>query len=153
MHVRLVNIRNAHIESAITALVKTKPKFVVLEDLNVSGLMKNRHLSKAIQSAKWYHFRVKLIQKCHHLGIEVRLADRFYASSKRCHHCHTKHQGLKLKHRTWQCLNPQCLAVNDRDRNASLNLRDCPDYQVIHPVKQKKAKQSRYKQKDKTVLD
>ena len=118
--------------------------YVVLEDLNIQGMMKNHHLAKSIQSQKWYYLRSRLIQSCHRLGIEVRGVSRFYPSSKLCHPCQTKHVALKLKDRVWQCLNPQCRSVNERDFNASLNLRDCPDYMVIVPEK-KAVKRTRYK--------
>ena len=84
LHNRLTNIRTDYLSKTINELVKTKPEFINIEDLNVSGMMKNRHLSKAIAEQKFYEFRTKLINKCNQNNIEVRLSNRFYASSKTC---------------------------------------------------------------------
>ena len=85
LHHRIDNIRTDHINKAIAEIVKTKPSYITIEDLNVSGMMKNRHLSKAVASQKFYEFRTKLKMKCDDNGIELRIADRFYPSSKICH--------------------------------------------------------------------
>ena len=108
-------------------LVKTKPAFITIEDLNISGMMKNRHLSKAIASQKFYEFRVKLEAKCKENGIELRIADRFYPSSKMCHHCGSVKKNLKLSDRIYRCT---CGYIEDRDVNASLNLRDAIVYRI-----------------------
>ena len=68
-------------------MVRNKPQYITIEDLNISGLMKNKHLSKAVAQQKFYEFRNKLTNKCHALGIELRIVDRFYPSSKLCHYC------------------------------------------------------------------
>lgn len=98
-----------------------------MEDLNVSGMMKNRHFSKAVASQKFYEFRTKLKSKCDDNGIELRMVDRFYPSSKRCHHCGRMKKDLKLSDRIYRCA---CGYEEERDFNASLNLRDAKTYQV-----------------------
>jgi putative transposase len=107
--------------------VKTKPKHITIEDLNVSGMMKNRHLSKAVASQKFYDFRIKLESKCKQHGIELRIVDRFYPSSNTCHCCGHIKSGLKLSDRVYAC---QCGYIADRDYNASLNLRDAKIYKI-----------------------
>lgn len=107
--------------------MKTKPSYITIEDLNVSGMMKNKHLSKAIASQKFYEFRTKLIAKSKELGIEVRLVDRFYPSSKLCHNCGNIKKNLKLSDREYTC---KCGYKVDRDYNASLNLRDAEVYTI-----------------------
>lgn len=128
LHTRLTNIRTDYINKIVNNLVKTKPKFINIEDLNISGMMKNRHLSKAISEQKFYEFRTKLINKCQQNNIEVRLSDRFYASSKICSCCGSIKKDLKLKDRTYKC--NECGAVIDRDLNASINLRDNQIYKI-----------------------
>ena len=128
LHVRLCNIRTDYVNKVISELVKTKPEFINIEDLNISGMMKNRHLSKAIAQQKLYEFREKLIKKCHQNDIEVRLSDRFYASSKKCHHCGFIKKDLKLSDREFIC--PNCKTSIDRDLNAAINLRDNKIYKI-----------------------
>lgn len=128
LHMRLTNIRTDYINKIVNNLVKTKPKFINIEDLNVSGMMKNRHLSKAISEQKFYEFRTKLINKCHQNNIEVRLSNRFYASSKTCSYCGSIKKDLKLSDRTYCC--KECGAVIDRDLNASINLRNNQIYKI-----------------------
>jgi putative transposase len=122
LYQRIDNIRTDYLNKTIAEIVKTKPSFIVIENLNVKGLMKNRHLSKAIAAQKLSEFRVKLTYKCKLLRIELRLADRFYPSSKLCHNCGNIKKDLKLNDRTYECF--LCGYVKDRDFNASLNLRD-----------------------------
>lgn len=129
LHMRLEHIRTDHMNQCIAKIVKTKPSYVVLEDLNVSGMRKNRHLAKAVSVQKLYEFRTKMINVCHRLGIEVRLADRYYPSSKACHACGYIHKGLKLKDRVFLC--PSCGYKEDRDFHASLNLRDTGCYVLV----------------------
>ena len=100
---------------------------LAIEDLNVKGMMKNKHLSKAVAEQKFYEFRVKLTNKCHILSIELRMVDRFYPSSKLCHSCGSIKKDLKLKDRIYKC---ECGYIEDRDYNASLNLRDCLTYKI-----------------------
>lgn len=128
LHHRLDCIRTDYINKIISELVKIKPEWITLEDLNVKGMMKNRHLSKAIAQQKFYEFRTKITAKCKKYGIGLRFADRFYPSSKTCHHCGCIKSGLKLSDRIYTC--SECGYTADRDFNASLNLRDCLTYQV-----------------------
>ena len=121
-------IRTDYLNKVISELVKTKPAWITLENLNVSGMMKNRHLSKAIAQQKFFEFRTKLTAKCKVYGIELRLADRFYPSSKTCHQCGYIKHDLKLSDRIYHC--SECGYTADRDFNASLNLRDCLTYQI-----------------------
>lgn len=127
LHHQLDNIRTDYVNKRIWDVVKTKPAYIVIEDLNVSGMMKNRHLSKAIASQKFYEFRVKLTAKCKEYGIELRIVDRFYPSSKICHQCGAIKKDLKLSDRTYRCT---CGYEADRDFNASLNLRDAKTYKL-----------------------
>lgn len=127
LHHRIDNIRTDHINKTIAEIVKTKPSYITIEDLNVSGMMKNRHLSKAVASQKFYEFRTKLKMKCDDNGIELRIADRFYPSSKICHCCGSAKKDLKLSDRIYKC---SCGYVEDRDLNASLNLKDAVTYKI-----------------------
>ena len=128
LHRRLYNIRNNYINYVINELLKQNPSYITIEDLNVKGMMKNRHLSKAISKQGFYTFRNKLTYKCNWNGIELRIADRFYPSSKTCHECGSINKGLKLSDREWVCR--ECGVIHDRDYNASLNLRDCQVYTI-----------------------
>ena len=127
LHQRMNFIRTDYINKTISEIVKTKPSHITIEDLNVSGMMKNRHLSKAIAAQKFYEFRQKLTAKCHEYGIELRVVKRFYPSSKTCHCCGKIKKDLKLSDRIYRC---ECGYVADRDFNAALNLRDAKTYQV-----------------------
>ena len=122
---KLTNIRNNYIHQVTTEIVKTKPSKIVLEDLNVSGMMKNKHLSKAIADSKWYEFRRQILYKAELYGIEVILADRFYPSSKTCSCCGNYKKDLKLKDRIYVC--NECGLKIDRDINAAINLAN---YQI-----------------------
>ena len=127
LHHRIDNIRTDYINKTIAEIVKTKPSYITIEDLNVSGMMKNRHLSKAVASQKFYEFRTKLKTKCDENGIELRVVDRWYPSSKICHCCGAIKKDLKLSDRIYRC---DCGYVDDRDFNAALNLRDALTYEV-----------------------
>ena len=127
-HLRLDNIRTDYVNKVIAELVKIKPMWITIEDLNISGMMKNRHLSKSIAQQKFFEFRVKLLAKCNEYGIELRVADRFYPSSKTCHKCGCIKSDLKLSDRIYTC--SECGYTADRDFNASLNLRDCQTYRI-----------------------
>ena len=124
---RINNIHTDYINKTIAEIVKTKPSYITIESLNVSGMMKNQHLSKAVASQKFYEFRTKLKAKCAENGIELRIVDRWYPSSKLCHCCGSIKKDLKLSDRTYRC---DCGYVEDRDFNASLNLRDAKTYEV-----------------------
>ena len=124
---KIDNIRTDYINKSIAEIVKTKPSYITIEDLNVSGMMKNRHLSKAVASQKFYKFRTSLKAKCDENGIELRVVDRWYPSSKVCHCCGAIKKNLKLSDRIYRC---DCGYVEDRDFNAALNLRDALTYEV-----------------------
>lgn len=127
LHHRIDNIRTDYINKIIAEIVKTKPSHITIEDLNVSGMMKNRHLSKAVASQKFYEFKTKLLAKCREYGIELRIVDRWYSSSKTCHCCKSIKKDLKLSDRVFRC---DCGYIEDRDFNAALNLRDAITYEV-----------------------
>lgn len=127
LHHRIDNIRTDYINKTIAEMVKTKPSYITIEDLNVKGMMKNRHLAKAVASQKFYEFRTKLKAKCNENGIELRVVDRWYPSSKICHCCGTIKKDLKLSDRIYRC---DCGYIEDRDFNAALNLRDALTYEV-----------------------
>ena len=127
LHQRLTNIRTDYINKTIAEIVKTKPSYIAIEDLNISGMIKNRHLSKAISQQKLYEFRTKLTNKCHQNNIELRIVDRWFPSFKICNCCGNIKKDLKLSDRIYICA---CGYIEDRDYNASLNIRDCKDYQI-----------------------
>ena len=127
LHHRMDNIRTDYINKTIAKIVRTKPSYITIEDLNVSGMMKNKHLSKTVASQKFYEFRTKLKTKCDENGIELRVVDRWFPSSKICHCCGSIKKDLKLSDRIYKC---NCGYIEDRDFNASLNLRDAITYEV-----------------------
>ena len=129
LYQRLTNIRTDYLNKTINSIVRTKPSFIVIEDLNVSGMMKNRHLSKAVAQQKFFEFKTKLVNKCKENNIELRVVDRWYPSSKLCHDCGHINKDLKLSDRVYRC--SECGYVEDRDINASLNLRDAKTYTII----------------------
>lgn len=118
---RLNNIRTNHLHQTTSKLVKTNPEYIVIEDLNVSGMMKNKHLARAIQEQKLYEFRRQFEYKCQWYGIKLIIADRFYPSSKTCSQCGKIKKDLKLSDRVYIC---DCGLHIDRDLNASINLRE-----------------------------
>lgn len=128
LHRRLANLRRNHENQVIHALVEQKPRFITVEDLNVTGMMKNRYLAKAVAQQRFYTFREKLRRKAETIGIEFRIADRFSPSSKTCHACGHVNSGLKLKDRVYIC--HACGYTEDRDLNAALNLRDTKNYRI-----------------------
>ena len=119
LHRRLANIRNNYIHQTTSSIVKTKPYRIVIEDLNISQMMKNKHLSDAIRKQCFYKFRTYLQYKCQFYGIEFVVADRFYPSSKICSNCGEIKKDLKLSDRIYKC---SCGLTIDRDLNASINL-------------------------------
>ena len=124
---KMDDIRSDYINKTIAEIVKTKPSYIAIEDLDISEMMKNRHLSKAVASQKLYEFRTKLKIKCNDNGIELRIVDRWYPSSKKCHACGHIKKDLKLSDRIYRC---ECGYIEDRDLNAALNLRDAMTYIV-----------------------
>ena len=127
IHHRIDNIRTDYINKTIAEIVKAKPSYITIEDLNVKEMMKNRHLSKAVASQKFYEFRTKLEAKCREIGIELRVVDRWYPSSKLCHECGRVKKDLRLSDRIYKC---SCGYTEDRDINAALNLRDALTYKM-----------------------
>ena len=117
---RLTNIRQNYLHQTTSEIINRKPRFICMEDLNVSGMMKNRHLSKAIQQQKWYEFRKQIEYKSEWNNIKVVIADRKYASSKLCCCCGKIKKDLKLSDRIYRC---ECGNVIDRDYQASINLK------------------------------
>ena len=117
---RLTNIRRNHLHQTTSDIVKRKPSFICMEDLNVSGMMKNKHLSKAIQEQGFYEFKRQIEYKSARNNISVIIADRFFPSSKLCSTCGHIKQDLKLSDRKYHC---ECGNVIDRDFQASLNLK------------------------------
>ena len=128
LHQRIKQIREDYENKVIHEIVKQKPRFITVEDLNVKGMMKNRHLAKAVAAQRFNCLLTKLKHKAEIIGIEVHMVDRFYPSSKTCHVCGHIHKGLKLTDRVYIC--PECGYTEDRDFNASLNLRDAKKYRV-----------------------
>lgn len=128
LHARLSNIRLEYVKSIVDQVVKTKPRYITIEDLNVKGMMKNRHLSKAVARQCFYTFQTWLLAKCKEYGIELRQVDRFYPSSKSCSCCGQKKVDLKLSDRTYKC---DCGNEIDRDLNASINLLQAKEYTIL----------------------
>ncbi|MFQ4188686.1 transposase [Clostridioides difficile] len=127
IHQRLANIRTDYINKTVFQVIEQKPGYITIEDLNVTGMMKNKHLSKAISSQKFFEFRTKLTAKCKQNNIELRVADRWYPSSKTCSQCGEVNKGLKLKDRVYKC---ECGLSIDRDLNASINLKNAKKYKI-----------------------
>ena len=117
---RLTNIRKNYLNQTISEIVNRKPRFICIEDLNVSGMMKNRYLSKAVQEQGFFWFRKQLEYKCSDKGIQLIVADRFYPSSKLCSCCGNIKKDLKLSDRVYRC---ECGNIIDRDFQASINLK------------------------------
>ena len=129
LHHRLANIRTDYINQTIFDLIEQKPSYITIEDLNVKGMMKNRHLAKAVASQKFYTFRKKLTRKCQQYQIELRIVDRFYPSSKTCSQCGRIKKDLKLSDRFYKC---SCGFMMDRDLNASINLKNAKQYEMAY---------------------
>ena len=127
-YMRMSNKRRDYVRKAVHEITSTQPEFITIEDLDVSGMMKNRHLSRAISECEFWYFRELLERRCRLYGIELRLADRFYASSKTCSRCGHVKKDLKLSDREYIC--PECGLVMDRDMNAAINLRECVKYRT-----------------------
>ncbi|WP_409193219.1 RNA-guided endonuclease InsQ/TnpB family protein [Clostridium perfringens] len=127
LHQRLTNIRTDYINKTVFSIVNQKPSYVTIEYLNVKGMMKNKHLSKAIASQKFFEFKTKLTVKCKENNIELRIVDRFYPSSKTCSQCGKVKKDLKLSDRIYKC---DCGFTIDRDLNASINLKNAKEYKI-----------------------
>lgn len=125
---RIANTRTDYQNKIIAEIIKREPSFITIEDLNVRGMMKNRHLSRAIANQGFSRFVSKLKYKCYLNGIELRQVDRFYPSSKTCCLCGQIKTDLKLSDRVYRC---DCGNIIDRDYNASINLKNAGEYKVI----------------------
>ena len=126
---RLNCIRDDYNNKIVDEITRAKLKYITIEDLKVSNMIKNKHLSKAIQEQNFYSIRTKLINKCKERNIELRLVDTFYPSSKICSCCGNIKKDLKLNDRNYKCYN--CGIEIDRDYNASINLEKAKIYKVI----------------------
>ena len=118
--IRKTNILDSNIHRITSDLIKLNPERIVIEDLNVKGMMSNHKLARSIQSSKFYEVRKQLVYKCKNNNIKLIVADRFYPSSKTCSSCGKIKDDLKLKDRVYRC--PQCGTIIDRDLNAAINL-------------------------------
>ena len=127
LHQRLRNIRTDYINKIVFSIIKQKPSYITIEDLAVSNLMKNKHLSKATASQKFFEFKTKLTVKCKENHIELRIVDRFYPSSKTCNQCGKIKRDLKLSDRIYKC---DCGLTIDIDLNASINLKNAKKYKI-----------------------
>lgn len=129
IHRTIRNIRINHIRKFVSKLVKKQPRYIAIEDLNVKGMMKNRHLAKDVANCSFYIIKEHLIRKARERGIPVRLVDRFYPSSKICSNCSSYKQDLKLRQRVYHCCN--CGVRIDRDFNASINIANTNEYVLV----------------------
>ena len=118
LHQRIENIRTDYENKIIHEIIRQKPRYITMEDLNVKGMMKNRHLARAVANQRFYYFRTKLTAKAKHVEIEMRTVNRFYPSSKLCSCCGHIKKELKLKDRVYTC--SFCGFEIDRDLNASI---------------------------------
>ena len=129
IHRSIRNIRINHIRKFVSVLIKKQPQYIAIEDLNVKGLMKNKHLAKDVTNCSFYTIREHLIRKATERYIAVRLVDRFYPSSKTCSNCGNYQKDLKLSQRVYHCCN--CQMKIDRDFNASLNIAKTDQYVLV----------------------
>lgn len=130
LHQKLTNIRRDYIKQIVNELVKTKPSYITIENLNVKGMMKNRCLSKAIAKQNFYYFRTQLTAKCIQFGIELRVVSQWFPSSKICSCCGCIKKDLKLSDRIYVCVD--CGFEIDRDLNASINLMNVKEYTTAY---------------------
>ena len=129
LHQCLANMRNEYRAYVVSRLTKTKPAYITIEDLNVKGMMKNRHLSRVIAGQGFHDFKVKLLDACKKVGSELRQVSRFYPSSKLCSNCGHKKTKLSLSERVYHC--EACGMELDRDLNAAINLKQAKAYVVL----------------------
>ena len=128
IHRSLKNIRINHIRKFVSELIKKQPQYIAIEDLNVKGMMRNKHLAKDIANCSFYTIKEHLIRKAKERNIVVRLVDRFYPSSKTCSNCGSYKKNLKLSQRVYHC--NSCQVKIDRDFNASLNIATTDKYKL-----------------------
>lgn len=119
IHKKITDIRTNHLHQASNEIVKTKPSRIVMESLNVKGMMKNKHLAKAVAEQRFYEFQRQIEYKSKKYGIETVKADMWFPSSKICSNCGNIKSDLKLKDRIYSC---SCGLEMDRDLNAAVNL-------------------------------
>jgi putative transposase len=129
LHCKLSNIRLDYIRKTAHTLVKTKPEYITIEDLNIKGMMKNRHLSKAISKQNFYKFTELLMNKCKQFGVELRKVNKFCPSSKKCNVCGNIKKDLKLSDRIYKC--NICGYQIDRDIGAGINLAMAKEYTIV----------------------
>ena len=122
-------IRTDYINKVVNEITKTKLKYITIEDLKVSDMIKNKYLSKAILNQNFYKFKIKLIEKCKEHNIELRMVDKFFSSSKTCSCCGNIKKDLKLNDRIYKCC--KCGLELDRDFNASVNLKNASVYTIL----------------------
>ena len=125
----LTDIRINYIHNITNALVKSKPEYIAIEDLDISGMIKNSHLSKAISEQYFYEFRRQLTYKCLWNNIELRIVNRWFPSSKLCSKCGNINKNLKISDRKYIC--KECGIIIDRDKNASINIKNTKEYIVV----------------------
>ena len=128
IHRSLKNIRINHIRKFVSELVKKQPQYIAIEDLNVKGMMRNKHLAKDVANCSFYTIKEHLVRKAKERNIIVRLVDRFYPSSKTCSNCGGYKKNLKLSQRVYHC--NSCQVKIDRDFNASLNIATTDKYKL-----------------------
>ena len=128
IHRSIKNIRINHIRKFVSELVKKQPQYIAIEDLNVKGMMRNKHLAKDIANCSFYTIKEHLIRKAKERNIVVRLVDRFYPSSKTCSNCGSYKKELKLSQRVYHC--NSCQKEIDRDFNASRNIATTDRYKL-----------------------
>ena len=126
---RLTNLRQNYLHQVTSELINRKPIFITIEDLNVTGMLKNKNLSKSIQDQSFNQFKNMLLYKCNWYNIELRQVSRWFSSSKTCSNCGTLKKSLKLSERVFHCEN--CDLIIDRDLNASFNLKNSTDFKVL----------------------
>jgi putative transposase len=148
-YVKIQNIQTDYFKKTAIAIARTKPKTIVMENLNIAGMMKNKHLSRSFQESSLYKFKNAVKNKCVEFGIEFIEAKTFFPSSKLCSNCHTIKTDLKLKDRVFKC--GSCFFEADRDFNASQNLSKYPELQGNLSLWSAKSKESSRKAKSGTV--
>lgn len=129
IHFKLSDIRTEYVKFVVNSLVKGNPQFATIEDLNIKGMMKNKHLSKTISNQKWGYFTLFLTAQASKKGIQIRQVDKWYPSSKMCSNCGSIKTDLKLGDRKYIC---GCGHTEDRDLNAAFNLRDANEYRIVN---------------------
>jgi putative transposase len=129
LHQKLTNIRHNYISNVVISLVKAKPEYITIENLNVKGMMKNKHLARSIAEQNFHKFKSILTSKCKDYNIELRMVDRWYPSSKMCHLCGNIKKDLKLSDRKYIC--KKCGLEIDRDLNAAINLALAKTYEIV----------------------